>query len=229
MFRPSPASPMTAPLSLVADAALRVALVPSRPGAEAAIRACLPPPHAVVRPGERADVAVVWWDAAGGRLPDGVGAPLVAVCAGGPDALASALRAGADAAFPFPITPDLLRAALGALARRRAASAPTARPSPSPDPVLCLDRRARTLTVRGRAVHLTLREFDLLADLASHAGEACSRDALLDRVWGIDFETGTNTVDVFVYALRRKLRASGLDGAIQTVRGVGYRLDAALT
>ena len=70
----------------------------------------------------------------------------------------------------------------------------------------------------------TLREFDLLSYLLRHAGAACSRDELLAGVWGIDFETGTNTVDVFVYALRRKLRAAGLPSAIETVRGVGYRL-----
>lgn len=78
--------------------------------------------------------------------------------------------------------------------------------------------------MNGRPLHLTLREFDLLCYLVEHAGAACSRDEILESVWGIDFETGTNTVDVFIYALRRKLRSNGLPGAVETVRGIGYRL-----
>ena len=89
--------------------------------------------------------------------------------------------------------------------------------------VLLPDGTVASGEVRGGAP--ATREFDLLAYLAARAGACCSRDEILADVWGIDFETGTNTVDVFVYALRRKLRAAGLPGLIQTVRGAGYRLD----
>ncbi len=208
--------------------ALRAVLLPGA-GAhvEALVRAYLPDPFllAVGVPGPRDDLAVVWWDGvapAGGRLAR-VDVPLVALCAGGPDVQAAALDAGADHALALPVSAGLLRAVCAACARRwtpgPADSAPPAAAGP-----LRLDERARTLAVHGRPVHLTLREFDLLGYLVGHEGVACSRDELLEGVWGIDFETGTNTVDVFVYALRRKLRAAGLSGAIETVRGVGYRL-----
>lgn len=200
-----------------------------RPGGgahvEAIVRAYLPPPHTVTvgPPGPDADLALVWWDGLRGVGQEAVhDGPLVALCAGGADVLAEALRAGADYAFALPVSAALLQGVCAAFGRRR-------RPAPEPSPprtpsALDLDRRARTVAVYGRPVHLTLREFDLLAYLVGHAGAACSRDELLGGVWGIDFETGTNTVDVFVYSLRRKLRACGLSGAIQTVRGVGYRL-----
>ncbi|MAQ93114.1 MAG: DNA-binding response regulator [Rhodothermaceae bacterium] len=209
---------------------LRVSLLPGGgPAVEAMVRAYLPSPFrlAVGPPGPDDDLAVVWWDggaSAGDRLPR-TRVPLVALCAGGPDVLAAALDAGADHALALPISADLLRAVSRACTRRWPSDAPTATTErPSPVGPLHLDGRARTLTVHGRPVSLTLREFDLLSYLLRHAGAACSRDELLAGVWGIDFETGTNTVDVFVYALRRKLRAAGLPSAIETVRGVGYRL-----
>ncbi|WP_420456204.1 winged helix-turn-helix domain-containing protein [Rubrivirga sp.] len=208
--------------------ALRAALVPGG-GAhvEALVRAYLGPVRLTVgAPGPDADLALVWWDGVpppGGRLAS-VDVPLVALCAGGPDVLAAALDAGADHALALPVSADLLRAVCAACARRWTDGPPAlAAPDRAPGP-LCLDDRARTLAVHGRPVHLTLREFDLLGYLVGHEGAACSRDEILEGVWGIDFETGTNTVDVFVYALRRKLRAAGLAGAIETVRGVGYRL-----
>ena len=184
---------------------------------EAVVRAYFPPPHEVaVGRGGAADVRLAWWP---GRLEPGGDRPLVALCTGGADALAAALAAGADYALALPVSPALLRAVCLAFDRRHGAD-----PAPPALP-FALDERARTLAVDGRAVHLTLREFDLLAHFAERAGACCTRDELLEHVWGIDFETGTNTVDVFVYALRRKLEAAGLPGIIQTVRGAGYRLD----
>ena len=203
-------------------APLRLSLAPGAgPHVEAVVRAYFPPPHEVVgrggpQTGGAVDVHLAWWP--GPLAPPG-DRPLVALCTGGADALAAALAAGADYALSLPVSPALVRAVCVAFDRRwGAASAPTGLP-------FALDERARTLAVGGRPVHLTLREFDLLAYFAERAGACCSRDELLDGVWGIDFETGTNTVDVFVYALRRKLEAAGLPGIIQTVRGAGYRLD----
>lgn len=199
-------------------APLRLALEPGAgPHVEAVVRAYFPPPHAVTRErGGAADVRLAWWPGPLGAPGD---RPLVALCTGGADALAAALAAGADYALTLPVTPALLRAVCAAFDRRRAGPAPAA-PARLP---FELDARARTLAVAGRPVQLTLREFDLLAYFAAHPGACCSRDELLEHVWGIDFETGTNTVDVFVYALRRKLGAAGLPHVIQTVRGAGYR------
>jgi DNA-binding response OmpR family regulator len=180
-------------------------------------------------PGPHDQLALVWWDGPGTRIDRKAAAdiPILALCAGGSDALAQALDAGADHALSLPITADLLRAVCAAFVRRHGAPADTPALPAAPPPtssVIDLDRRARTLRVNGEPVHLTLREFDLLHYLVENPGAACSRDELLENVWDIDFETGTNTVDVFIYALRRKLRASGLPRAVETVRGVGYRL-----
>lgn len=81
---------------------------------------------------------------------------------------------------------------------------------------------ARTVTADGAPVTLTRKEFDLLELLMERSGQVFTRDALLERVWGYDYEGGTRTVDVHVQTLRQKLGACG--ACIETVRGVGYRL-----
>ncbi len=85
---------------------------------------------------------------------------------------------------------------------------------------LTLDLVRRTVTVGGRAVELTAREFLLAEVLARHPGQVLSREQLLDRVWGLAHDPGSNVVDVYIGYLRRKLGAD----LIQTVRGVGYRM-----
>jgi two-component system alkaline phosphatase synthesis response regulator PhoP len=74
----------------------------------------------------------------------------------------------------------------------------------------------------GDLLELTAREFDLLAFLMASPGVAFTREDLLQRVWGWDFDGGSRTVDVHVQTLRRKLGADA--DLIETVRGVGYRL-----
>jgi DNA-binding response OmpR family regulator len=88
-----------------------------------------------------------------------------------------------------------------------------------------LDQRSRRVFVHEQEVILTPKEYELLAFLLDHPGEALSRDTLLDAVWGINFETGTNMVDVYVHFLRKKLRKAGLARVLETVRGHGYRLN----
>jgi DNA-binding response OmpR family regulator len=85
---------------------------------------------------------------------------------------------------------------------------------------LTLDLRTRRATVSGQAVELSAREFMLAETLARHPGQLLSRQQLLSRVWGYDFDPGSNIVDVYVGYLRKKL---GHD-LIETVRGMGYRL-----
>ena len=83
-------------------------------------------------------------------------------------------------------------------------------------------RERREVTVGGREVQLTMREFDLLEFLMRSPGVVFSRETLLQRVWGWDFDGGSRTVDVHVQQIRAKLGdASDL---IETVRGVGYRV-----
>ena len=83
-----------------------------------------------------------------------------------------------------------------------------------------LDLSTRRVTVGGRQAQLTPREFGLAETFLRHPGQAFSRAQLLDRVWGLQFDPASNVVDVYVRYLRRKL---GRD-LIETVRGVGYRL-----
>ena len=97
------------------------------------------------------------------------------------------------------------------------------------EPAECLEVGAiklwptrRTATLAGEPLSLTMREFDLLAFLMRSPGEVFSREALLRRVWGWDFDGGSRTVDVHVQTLRSKLGNHA--SLIQTVRGVGYRL-----
>lgn len=80
----------------------------------------------------------------------------------------------------------------------------------------------RTVTACGVPVALTKKEFDLLKLLLERRGQVFSREALLERVWGYDYEGGTRTVDVHVQTLRQKLGACS--AIVETVRGVGYRL-----
>ena len=76
--------------------------------------------------------------------------------------------------------------------------------------------------VHGQKVELTLKEFELLKYLVENRGIVLTRDQLLTRIWGYDFDGETRTVDVHVRTLRQKLGEAG--ASIETVRGVGYRM-----
>jgi DNA-binding response OmpR family regulator len=83
-----------------------------------------------------------------------------------------------------------------------------------------LDIRTRKAMLRGEAIDLTAREFTMLETFMTHAGQVLSREQLLAQVWGYDYDPGSNVVEVYIRYLRRKL---GND-LIETVRGMGYRL-----
>ncbi|MDQ1545466.1 MAG: two-component system, OmpR family, copper resistance phosphate regulon response regulator CusR [Actinomycetota bacterium] len=83
-----------------------------------------------------------------------------------------------------------------------------------------LDLLTRRATVDGRTVDLSAREFALAEEFLTHPDQVLSREQLLSRVWGLDFDPGSNVVDVYVRYLRGKFGAD----AIETVRGMGYRL-----
>ncbi|HXR68300.1 MAG TPA: response regulator transcription factor [Dermatophilaceae bacterium] len=89
---------------------------------------------------------------------------------------------------------------------------------------LALDLRTRFAHVDDQVVELTAREFTLAEVLLRHPGQVLSREQLLDHVWGLGFDPGSNIVDVYIRYLRRKL---GVE-RIETVRGMGYRLTAGL-
>lgn len=85
---------------------------------------------------------------------------------------------------------------------------------------LGLDLRTRRASVGGSVVELSAREFALAEVFMRHPDQVLSREPLLSRVWGYDFDPGSNVVDVYVRYVRAKI---GKD-RIQTVRGMGYRL-----
>lgn len=81
------------------------------------------------------------------------------------------------------------------------------------------------VTVSGKQVELTLKEFELLSFLTENRGHVFSRNQLLDKVWGIDFAGETRTVDVHIRYLRKKLgQDDNEDKYIQTIRGKGYKV-----
>lgn len=84
-----------------------------------------------------------------------------------------------------------------------------------------IDLRRRRAFVADREVDLSARELSLAQVLMEHRGQVLSREQLLSRVWGYDFDPGSNIVDVYVGYLRKKLGAS----LVTTVRGLGYRVD----
>ena len=85
-----------------------------------------------------------------------------------------------------------------------------------------MDIKKHEVTVDGKQVALTLKEFELLEKLMRNQGIVLTRDQLLTEIWGYDFDGETRTVDVHIRTLRQKLGEKG--DIIQTVRGVGYRV-----
>jgi len=87
-----------------------------------------------------------------------------------------------------------------------------------------IDENSYTAKIRGRALDLTYKEFELLKYLAQHPGRVFSRAQLLQEVWGYDYFGGTRTVDVHIRRLRSKL-GTEFEAIIGTVRNVGYRFN----
>jgi len=136
-----------------------------------------------------------------------------------------AFRLGTDdyVTKPFQL-PELIARVQGMLRRRRPR---LARP-PLVFGEIELDEAAHTVRRAGREVELLAKEFDLLRLLARNPGKPFSREAILERVWGWDFEGTARTVDNYIHSLRQKLETDpARPRHIKTVRQVGYKLEPA--
>ena len=89
---------------------------------------------------------------------------------------------------------------------------------------LGIDLATRRAIRHGRAIDLTMKEFELLKYLMEHPREVLTREQILENVWGYDFRGESNVIEVYIRYLRLKIEDEGQKRLIQTVRGVGYVL-----
>jgi DNA-binding response OmpR family regulator len=137
------------------------------------------------------------------------------------DRLATALDAGADDYLTKPFSFVVLLARLRALVRRGAPE----RPATLRTGDLSLDPASRMVSRGDEAIRLTPREFGLLQFMMRHAGDVVSKPAILDGVWDAGFDGDDNVVEVYMRYLRNKVDVPFGRQSLQTVRGMGYRLD----
>lgn len=134
------------------------------------------------------------------------------------------LKAGSDDYLVKPFAFSELAARVEALGRRSAPAAVTTRLAIGDVEMNLLTREVRR---GGKLVPLQPREFRLLEELMRHEGQFVTRTMLLERIWDFHFDPQTKIIETHMSRLRAKLNEGGLPDAIETVRGVGYRVRAA--
>jgi len=140
------------------------------------------------------------------------------------DDVIAGLRMGADDYMTKPFSFEELLVRMEAVMRRTqdvASKEPRLRAGH-----LTFDRQSLRFTVAGRDVHLTAKELAIIELLMSKPGTLFSRERILSNVWGMNMDPLTNVVDVYIGKLRKKIDADSRDSIIETVRGLGYRLNA---
>lgn len=170
-----------------------------------------------------------------------VGVPVIAVCSNDPRAYTTALLAGANLVTSLPVVPAVLEAMV--VAHRRTfhlihdiAAMPVGgmantgieesqqREEASKGAEEAASQNAFSMVLLGKSLVLSAQQYQLLAFLRGNANKVVTREEILDAVWGVGFNPGTNVVDVAIHFLRKVLRQHGLANHLQTVRGKGYRL-----
>ena len=90
---------------------------------------------------------------------------------------------------------------------------------------IILNTEVHQVTKSGKEIELTQKEFALLEYLLRNKGNVCRRSRIIEKIWNIHFDKDTSVIDVFINALRKKLDEPGAASFIQTIRGVGYRVN----
>jgi two-component system alkaline phosphatase synthesis response regulator PhoP len=157
---------------------------------------------------------------------EGVDTPVIVLSAKGEEVdRVVGLKVGADDYVPKPFSrPELLARVEAVLRRDRGAAGSEggAREEVVTSGAIRVDLGRREAHVGEQELSLTTKEFDLLAFLAANPGQTFTRNQLLARIWGYDYDGTDRTVDVHVSWLRTKLRALDGHDYFRTVRGVGY-------
>jgi len=153
--------------------------------------------------------------ASGNRVP-----VLILTARGGVQDRVEGLDTGADDYLAKPFAFEELAARIRALLRRPSVALAAVLRAGE----LTMNAATREVTVKGRPVPLTAREFALLELLMRHPRQVLSRLQITTHLWDQDFDGASNVVEVHIRNVRKKLLQAGSNGQIQTVRGAGYRL-----
>jgi DNA-binding response OmpR family regulator len=155
---------------------------------------------------------------------EGIATPVIILSAKGDEIdRVVGLQLGADDYVAKPFSrPELLARIEAVLRRKRREPDEPERREELTFGRVQIDVARREVTVDGESVHLTTKEFELLAHMAASPGRIFTRDQLLTRIWGYDYVGDGRTVDVHVSWLRGKLRGTDGHNYFRTVRGVGY-------
>jgi two-component system, OmpR family, response regulator len=139
------------------------------------------------------------------------------------DDVIAGLRMGADDYMTKPFSFEELLARIETVMRRTSEIASEAQVLSIGS--LAFDRQSLRFTVAGKEVRMTAKELAIIELLMSHPGTLFSRERILSNVWGLNMDPLTNVVDVYIGKLRKKIDSGHGDSIIETVRGLGYRLN----